>query len=159
MASTSTLRRPPSSKPCARKPARKLQSSDPVSAGLHPKGKGGPKPKGTAPTRKTKTSAAEATQGIAAARQGIEASALAGAEPPADLATPTLKATPQGPAVGARVLVGPADTLRLAMARFAGLEGTATADTGDEWEVRLDKTGRRSGVRLFLVHEIEAAAT
>lgn len=31
-------------------------------------------------------------------------------------------------------------------------------DAGDEWEVRLDKTGRGGGVRLFLAGEIEAAA-
>lgn len=61
------------------KTGSKVQAPDAVSADLPPQGGGGAKPKAAAPTRKTRTSAAEASQGIAAAMQGIEASAHADA--------------------------------------------------------------------------------
>ncbi len=156
------------------KTSSKVQAPEPSSPALHPKGEGGAKPKASTPARKTKTSAAEASQGIAAAMQGIEASALAdaGKREPAHLRNADPKAWPfpgafaqdtaAAPAFsnGQRVTVAPVGMLRPMVARFTGLPGriTAEADAEGEWEVKLDKAGRGGGVRLFLVHEIEAAA-
>lgn len=152
------------------KTGSEVQALEPVSAGLHSKGEGGAKAKGTAPTRKTKTSAAEASQGIAAAMQNAEASALAdaGSKAPAwpfpgTFAQDNAAAAATGAApaftAGQRVTVAAAHMLRPMASRFAGLQGFVTAgpDAEGEWEVKLDKAGRGGGVRLFLVHEIEAA--
>ena len=151
------------------KTGSKLQAPEPVSAGLHPKGEGGPQPKAAAPTRKTKTSTAEATQGIAAAMQNIEevapvpgAGSRVTAWPfPGTFAQDSAMAGEKPPAlrVGQRVTVAAVNMLRPPLTRMAGLQGTVTApaDADGEWQVRLDKSGRGGGVRLFLVHEIEAA--
>ncbi len=123
------------------KTGSKLQAPDPVSAGLHPKGEGGPKPKAAAPTRKTKTTTAEATQGIAAAMQGIEEVApVPGAGPH----------TPVGFSIGLQVTVT-SDTDRLGMTqqRFAGKRGhiTRREDGGGFWDVAFK--GRTGGVAMF----------
>lgn len=127
------------------KAASKVQSPDAVSADLHPKrGAGG------SPTRKPKTSAAEASQGIAAAMQNIgEVAAVPAAEPTASNAAPVALAA------GMRVNVG--EELRPSKALFAGLGGTVQAGPDDdgEWTVKLDRNGRRGGVRTFLVDEIK----
>lgn len=125
------------------------------SAARPKEGPGGSKDKGSAPkkppARAAKLSAEEATQGIAAAMQGLEGSASANAvAPPAE---------PVGVlAVGSAVqITSDTDKLQIRLHKYAGKKGTITAKTGPEsWDVSFK--GRTGGLAGFHATELEAVA-
>jgi ParB/RepB/Spo0J family partition protein len=127
----------------------------PIAAAVSSKGgKGGPNTSSpntkNPPTRKAKLSAAEAKSGIAAAMQGIERGATArpGAEP---------SEPPVGFAIGQKVTVTAASTLRIPLQKYTGKTGTITAKMGDRaWDVTF--RGRNGGLASFDVSEIEVVA-
>ncbi|WP_161499864.1 ParB/RepB/Spo0J family partition protein [Rhodoferax sp. TS-BS-61-7] len=118
-------------------------------------GAGGAKGKGPAakksPARAAKLTAEEATQGIAAAMQGIEpvASAKAVAPQPSQLGLAV------GFAIGQVVQVTTDSSkfgARLAMHKWCGKKGTITAHIGKAWDVTFK--GRSGGVASFDEDEI-----
>lgn len=126
-----------------------------VPAAPQEEGAGGAKGKGPAakksPARAAKLTAEEATQGIAAAMQGIEPVASAEAVAP----QPNQLGLPVGFAIGQVVKVTTDSSkfgARLAMHKWCGKKGTITAHIGKAWDVTFK--GRSGGVASFDEDEI-----
>lgn len=126
-----------------------------VPAAPQEEGAGGAKGKGPAakkpPARAAKLSAEEATQGIAAAMQGIEPVASAKAVAP----QPSQQGQAVGFAVGQVVQVTTDSSkfgARLAMHKWCGKKGAITGRAGKAWDVTFK--GRSGGVASFDEDEI-----